>query len=318
MGWLRLVLGAAVVVCGHAGADPLRWISSDTRLVFDVDPQRQASQPRAREALGLDPLLARFAVPRLDAAQVRQVMLAWVSRAGQTVPVAIVQRAAPFGTDFARLHGAKLESVNGFTMFRPATAGKGGAVVLVEPACVVEGPRDVLRAMLPQVATIESSWAGADRATLQRLSAAKDPSAVALVYLPHGDGADLFAVLQDLDRILGVDVTRSVKEYEKTIQMLGPTRGARVDFAQDGADLAAAVALVMNNGMSAQLASMSLDAGRGMIRASVRNAVESASLSAADGAIVEATLETMRTSTDGDLLRVRLRIPAEAPAGEGR
>jgi hypothetical protein len=318
MRWLQVALTAALVMAGRGEADVLRWVPTGTRLVFDLDPQRAASQPRAREALGVDLLLARFAVPRLDAGRLRRITLAWAVSGGRTAPIALSQRAAPFGAEFKRLHGAALESMNGLGVFGPASAGKGGAVALVEPTCVAEGPRDGLRALLSQVASVDSTWAGADHATAQRLFAAKEPAAVALVYVPPGDGADLFAVVQDLDRMLGSDVARSLQEYQKTIQVLGPTRGARLDLSQDGSDLAASVLLVMANGMSAQLAGMSLEAGRGMIRAAARNAVKSGSLAAADGAIVEAALETMRTATDGETLHVRLRIPAEAPSPDAR
>ena len=98
--------------------------------------------------------------------------------------------------------------------------------------------------------------------------------------------------------------------------MLGITQGIRLDLRQEGAELATSLWMVMPNPMAAQITSVSLDAGRDMARVAAAGAVKQGSMSASDARALEAALQTMQTSADGDVVKVQLRVPQE-PVGTG-
>jgi len=135
-----------------------------------------------------------------------------------------------------------------------------------------------------------------------------------LVYVAPAEGADLYAVMQDLDRVLGTVLAKSLQPYQKAIQMLGTTQGVRLDLREEAAELATTLWMVMPNAMAAQITSVSLDAGRDMARVAAASAVKQGSMTAGDARILDAALETMRTGADGDVVKVQLRVPQEPPA----
>jgi len=326
MRWLRsgrfiLQVGVCLVAAlqaAGAAADPevLRWIPGDTRVVFQVDPAGARAQPRAREALGLDALLAPFAAPRLDAAKLHRVIVAYVPSAGTTSPAAFTQGQAALTSEFARLHGAALDPVAGHKIFASSQGGAGAALTLLDPGWIAEGARATLHTVLTQAASAARTLAGEGHDAAHQLFGVQSAAPVSLVYVAPGDGADLYAVMQDLDRILGIEISKALQPYQKAIQMLGITQGIRLDLRQEGAELATSLWLVMPNPMAAQITSVSLDAGRDMARVAAAGAVKQGSMSASDARALEAALQTMQTSADGDVVKVQLRVPQE-PVGTG-
>jgi hypothetical protein len=233
--------------------------------------------------------------------------VAYVPGSGAARPVVLSQGQASLTKQFARLHGAELETTAGHRLF--AAPGRSGALALVEPACIAEGARAALQSV---VSTNESaSLAGSGHENAQRLFDRPAPP-VSLVYVAPPQGADLFSVMQDLDAVLGAEMSKALAQYQKPIQMLGTTQGVRLDLQQEGADLATTLWLLMPNRMTAQIASVSLDAGRDMARVAANTAVKSGSLSKEDRAVLESALSTMETSADGELVRVHLRVPESA------
>src|SRR5678816_1149235 len=87
--WLGLCMGLVAASSAHADADALKWIPADTRVVFQIDPRRASQQPKAREMLGLDPLLAK--VSRLPGEGITARLVAYVSEGATARPVVITQ-----------------------------------------------------------------------------------------------------------------------------------------------------------------------------------------------------------------------------------
>ncbi len=317
---LAFVAGAAISIGLGANAsvqaeiDLTRWFPADTRVLLQIDPARAAAQPRTREALGIDAVMAPFASPRLQGGKLQRVTVAYVAEAGAVQPVAFSQSAASLAKEFAHLHGDGLETAAGRRMFKPAAGKATGALTLIEPECIAEGPRRALHLVLAQTSTLSHSLAGDGHDSVRGLlvPSATDPAAVSLVYVAPGDGSDLFSVLQDLDRILGLDMSAGLEQYQKPMQLLGTLNGARLDLRQDGEDLATTLWLAMPNPMAAQIASVSLDAGKDMARVAAQNAVKSGSMSKKDALVLGSALDTMRTSSEGDVVRVSLRVPRDA------
>jgi hypothetical protein len=61
--------------------------------------------------------------------------------------------------------------------------------------------------------------------------------------------------------------------------------------------------------MAAQIASVSLTAGKDMARAASDAAVQAGSLSESDGAVLSGALQTLQARAEGDLVVVQLRVP---------
>src|SRR5262245_1415079 len=134
-------------VAAHAANEALRWVPDDTRVVLQIDPLRAGQQPKTREALGLDPLLARLAASRLPQDQSRTCIVAYVNEGTVARPFAVTTSAGSLATAFDKLHGAKLESSGGKSLYA-SPAAKDWVMALVEPTCLVEGPRQTVRAVL--------------------------------------------------------------------------------------------------------------------------------------------------------------------------
>jgi hypothetical protein len=319
---MAISMGFGANVRAHADVDLTRWLPAGTRVLLQVDPVRAAGQPRTREALGIDAVMATFASPRLEAGKLQRVTVAYVPDSGASQPVAFSQATASLAGDFAHLHGDALETAAGRRMFKPAAGGAAGsgagaatgALTLIEPECIAEGPRRALHAVLEQASTLSRALAGDGHASVRNLliPSATDPAAVSLVYVAPGDGSDLFSVLQDLDRILGLDMSAGLEQYQKPMQLLGTLNGARLDLRQDGDDLATTLWLAMPNRMAAQIASVSLDAGKDMARVAAQSAVKAGNMTKKDALVLGSALDTMRTSSEGDVVRVSLRVARDA------
>ena len=314
-----VVVGTGSAVAGAAAdTDVLRWIPADTRLIFQIDPAGAAAQPRARQALGVDALLARFSAPHLAAAKLRRVTVAYVLQAGTPSPVAFTQGQSPFAADFTPLHGDALDTVAGRKLFATSKGSAGAALALVDPGCIAEGARATLSTVLTQSASVARTLGGDGHQAARQLLGEPSAAPVSLLYLAPGDGADLYTVLQDLDRILGGEIAKALQPYQKVIQMLGTTEGVRVDLRQEGAELATTLWMVMPNPMAAQITSVSLDAGRDMARVAAAGAVKQGSMSPGDARALEAALQTMQTGADGDVVKVQLRVPQESLSAGAR
>jgi hypothetical protein len=295
----------------RAANEALRWVPDDTRVVLQIDPMRAVQQPKTREALGLDPLLARLAASRLPQDQARTCIIAYVNEGQVARPLAITTSPGSLATAFDKLHGAKVESSGGKSLYA-SPASKDWVMALVEPNCLIEGPRQTVRAVLEQAAAHGKSLADVPAGQpAQRLLAAPAGSTapVTLVYLAPGGGSDLFTVLQDLDRILDAEMSATLASYQAPLKMLGPTQGLRLDLQQASGDLQTTLRMAMASPMAAQIASVSLQAGKDMAKSASDAAVSAGKMTADDAGVLASALETMQTQAEGDLVRVSLRVP---------
>jgi hypothetical protein len=312
--WVRVAV-FALATCGLAtntvaGTDVLEWIPSDTRVIVEIDPQQAQAQPAACAALGLDLLLERIAAHRLPIEQRRGQTIAFIEEGGVARPVVFTRGTAGLEHDMARIRGAKLESVGGRTLYAAPT-GAEWTLTQIAPDCVLEGPRQTVRALVDHVAgkrpTLATTPAAAAARRLRGATNAGTTPLTLVYFAPEG-GTGVYTALQDLDRTLGSELARSVASYQSALGILGSTLGARVDLAEQPGVLAASLRLVMPSPVAANLASISLQAGKDMARMASQNAVDAGTLSAADGEVLAGALESMQTQTDGDVVVVRLRI----------
>ena len=301
-----LVYGAGAA---HADLDVWRWIPAQTRVIVQYDPHAR-DQLRAREVLGVDALVARFGTAaRLS--PLDHMTVAYVPASGGAQPVAFAHGAASLTPEFTRLRGAELESAAGHTLFGARAAN--AAVTQLEAECVAEGSRRTLNGMLETTRSAAQTLAAIGSESARRLmqGGGRNPAPVSLVYVAPPGGADLYAVLQELDRVFGAEMSVALEGYQKPLQMLGVTHAVRLDLHQRGHDLDTTLWLAMPNRMAAQIASVSLDASRDMVRVAARGAVKSGGMSAQDAKLLEEALVTLETHAEGDVVRVSVRVPDE-------
>jgi hypothetical protein len=275
-----------------------------------VNSENAATQARARQALGLDALLGRLATGSLAPAQVKDRVVAYVVEGAASHPVAFTFGTGSLARVYDGLHGEKLETAGGKPMHaNPGTPG--WAMALVEPGCIAEGPRQTLRALLQHVAahgrTVGDLPAGSVARRLVDLPSSP-LAAVGLVYVGPAGGTDLYSILQDLDRTLGGEISRTLASYQNALKVLGTTQGLRLDVQQDVETLATTLRLVMTNTMVAQIATVSLQAGKDMAKVASDAAVKAGTMSTQDATVLAGALESMQTRSEGDLVTVRLRV----------
>lgn len=314
------VLGAAVAATGAGAADDLlRWIPADIRVLVQVDPRVAAGQPKARGALGLDPILGRFVTARNAPAEVRRVDLVFLSADGDTSVVAVVHGTGTLAAPFARLRGPQIDSAGGKSIYR-AKKERERSLALPASGCIVEGTHPAVRALLQRTVAEARTLAGvpAEHPGRRLLAAPGDRAAVSLVYLAPAGGRDLFAVLQDLDGVLGAEMSAALAPYRKPLEMLGPTQGLRLDLREEAGALVTTLRLLMPNRMAAQIASVSLQAGKDMARAASDAAVRSGNMRRQDALVLDAALESLETQADGDMVRVSVRVPDGVAGGSSR
>jgi hypothetical protein len=238
-------------------------------------------------------------------------------RAGQSShPVVVTTGTSGLEAAYAKLRGAKLETVAGKAVHATGSAGWVSAVV--DPACVIEGQRQTVRAVLEQSATAGKSIASLPSSKpARRLLAPGTTHPVTLLYFSPGSGTDLFTILQELDVVLHADMSASFADYQSALKMLGSTQGLRLDLGQNGDDLATNLRMVMPNSLAASLASASLQAAREMARSASDAAVQAGKMTEADADALQGTLSTLSTEADGSEVLVRARVGDPAsPRGE--
>jgi hypothetical protein len=199
--------------------------------VFQIDPRRASQQPKAREALGLDPLLAKLS--RLPGESITGRLVAYVNEGTTARPLVVTQGSSSLAKSVEKVRGAKLETAGGVPMYA-SPAAKEWVVALVEPNSLIEGPRQTVRAVLEHAAKDgKSLWDVPAEDSSRRLLGVPGAGAapVSLVYLAPGDGMDLYAILEDLDRILVRDEHRA-RRLQVTDPMLGMTHGLRLDLLE--------------------------------------------------------------------------------------
>jgi hypothetical protein len=301
---------------GAAQADPLGWVPSDTRVLVRVDSQNAATQARARQALGVDGLLAHLATGSLPATQVKERVVAYVVEGTVSHPVAFTYGTGSFTRTFDSLKGEKLETAGGKPV-HASPAKPGWAMALVEPGCIAEGPRQTLRAVLQHAASHGRTVGELPATSVARrlIDLQSGPqTAVGLVYVAPAGGTDLFSILQDLDRTLGGEMSTTLASYQAALKALGTTQGLRLDVRQDVETLATTLRLVMSNTMVAQIASVSLEAGKDVAKVASDAAVKAGTMTTQDASVLAGALESMQTRSEGDLVTVRLRVADGAAA----
>jgi hypothetical protein len=313
---LGAAFGASVA---DAAGDALRWIPADVRVLVQVDPRLAGRQPKARAALGLDPIVERCATMQRALPEVRRIDIVFVSADGDTTPVAIAHGDGSLAAPFARLHGPQIDAAGGKSIYRDK-AWRERSLASPASGCIVEGLHPAVRTLLRGTVAESRTLAAvpADHAARRLLAAPADRAAVSLVYLAPAGGRDLFAVLRDLDRMLDAEMTTALAPYRKPIEMLGPTQGLRLDLREEGGELATTLRLLMPNRMAAQIASVSLQAGKDMARVASDAAVRAGNMRRQDAEILDAALETLETEADGDMVRVDVRVPDGVARGSSR
>lgn len=297
-------------------ADVLQWIPADTRVVIDLQPGASTRQPRTREALGVDALLGATPARRRLAQAAEQVTVAFVPVDGTPAPVVFARSAGGLEKLFADLRGESLGHIGAYELHRGASA-RGSAVALLSPRCVVEGDPAAVRSVLGQAAGRRDLDDLPPEGAPRRLFAmAPGGAPVTLLYLARDSGADLYAICKDLELVLRADLGAALDSYEVPLRMLGTTQGLRLDLRQDRDDIASVVHLAMPNRMAAQLAQVSLTAGRDLVRLASEAAVKAHTLTATDARLLDAVLGTLEASASGDVVRVQVRLADSAQLGE--
>jgi hypothetical protein len=316
----RGCLSAAVVVAlaatpASAGVDVWGLVPDDTRVVVLVDGEKTASQPQARDALGTESVLARLASRRLPPAERKRQVMVFVQEGAAAHPVVFTLGSQTLANQFTKLCGAKLETAGGKPIH---TSGpKGWVAALLDAESVLEGPRQTVRAVLEsQDGSLAELPASQPARRLLAVTPAASTSVTLLYFAPQG-GRKMYDVLQDLDRVLGAEMSASLASYESALNMLGPTQGGRLDLAQQGSELGTTLRLAMPNSMAANLTSVSLQAGKEMARAASDAAVKAGDLTQEEAAVLTEALGTMQSRADGDQVLVRVRVP-EAATQQGR
>jgi hypothetical protein len=190
----------------------------------------------------------------------------------------------------------------------------------LDASSVVEGPRKTVMAVLEQAAqrggTLAQLPSSVPARQLMALSPGA-PSAVTLLYFAPGNGRRIFEVLQDLDRVLGAEMSAGLAQYQSALNMLGTTQGGRLDLAQQGAELGTMLRLAMPTSMAANLASVSLQAGKDMARAASDAAVKAGTMTQQDAGVLSEALATLQTRAEGNLVSVQMKVP-EMASQQGR
>jgi len=315
---LGILLLGFVPVQARAATDALAWVPIDTRVVLSIDPQESARQPGVGVALGLDRLLDQLVSQQLPATQRQHLLVAYIREGELARPVAFTIGTSELGRAVERLRGAQLESVGGKVLYA-SRSSKDWTLVLVGPDCLLEGPRQTVRALLDHAARKLPSVADIPATRPQRRLLALEPepaTALSLLYFAPEGGTTVFAALQDLDRTLGAELGAAVAPYKSALGVLGNTHGGRVDVAQEGEELATTLRLVMPSEAAANLASITLQAGKDMARAASEAAVQAGSLSEADARVLSGALSTLRARSERDWVHVQVRI-AEVMGAQG-
>jgi hypothetical protein len=222
----------------------------------------------------------------------------------------ITQGSQSLAKAVEKMRGAKLETAGGVPVYASATA-KDWVVARVAPNALIEGPRQTVRAVLEHAANDGKSLSDvpAEESSRRLLGVpGAGPAPVSLVYLAPGDGMDLYAILEDLDRILGAEMSTALAAYKSPIKMLGTTRGLRLDLQESPQELDTTLRLAMPNPMAARIASVSLLAGKDMAKVASDAAVKAGNMTAEDAGVLASALETLESQADGDQVRVRLRV----------
>jgi len=309
---LLVCLATAAAGAPAAGIDVRRWLPEETRAVLEIDPAAATRQPLARDALSLDALLERLPHQRPEGVVARHLTVAYIVAGGTTAPVVFSSFDGDLGRRFGRLHGAQLENVGGHPLYRAAGEGKS-AIALLSTSCVVEGAPQAVRTVMVQQGAARGRLADLppDSST-RRLFEDATTAPITLVYLAPAGGSDLATALRDLDRLLDAGIAAGLEPYESALRMLGSTSGLRVDLHQERNELGTSLRIAMPNAVAAQMASVSLLAGRGMARVASDAAVRAGTLRPADAKVVDAMLGTLQARADGDFLRVQLRVSESA------
>jgi hypothetical protein len=319
-GWKAWSVAAAlagVLATQQARAEDLwRYVPEDTRVVFQVNSPQVDRQPMARDALGTEPILARLVSRRLPATERKRQIVAYVQEGKSAQPVVFTCGSPQLEAAFKKLQGERLESIGGKELH--AAGPSGWAAALLDASCVVEGPRQTLRAVLEGTAAGGKSLAGAaaDAPSRRLLGVSPTaPTAVTLFYFSPEGGRSIYQVLQDLDSVLGVEMGASLAAYQSALKMLGETRGLRLDLAQEGDELGTILRLAMPNSMAANLTSVSLLAGKDMARAASDAAVQAGKMTEQDATVLAGALSTLQAEAEGDLVLVRVRVADVASRG---
>lgn len=294
----------SAALAGDEEAILRRWVPPQSRVLVSLDRRTLVHQPDAATLLRLRELEARFATGRIGARAVRRFCVAFGADR-DAPPLALSLGDPSLAAEAARVRGARVAMVAGNALYRA-----GDAMVMVDAGenCLLEGRRDDVAALVaPRAARWLDGIAMQDpRATMAL--AARPGWPVSVYYAAPDGGTDLHTILTDLDRMLQLGIGAALDTYERPLRLLGVVTAFRLDVKQAGGGLAGEFQLAMPNRMAAQIASVSLNAGREMARAGSEAAVRAGNMSAADAQVLGAILETLEAQAEGESVRVRVSI----------
>ncbi len=302
-GWGLLVASLLGALVARGSAEPPR-LPAATRAALIVQPQRLAAQPAASQALALPWVLRAFATyPRVGVTAERFSVLVLGSDGGRET-LGLSARSAGMAEAFAAVRGKPAGPIAGQATYR--LANSPDLVALLAGGEIAEGSALALRLALAP----ETAAAAAKRGLERSLLGASEARATAtLVHLGAPEGANLVAILADLDAIWP-GLARLAAPYETPLKLLGEMRGGRADVWQDADSVRVRVVLVSTGSGQAKRSQMALRTARQLAPLMSDAAVRAGTLTPQDAAVVTRILGAMRSRTDEEQLSVDLAIAA--------
>lgn len=281
------------------------WLPPGTLVLVSLDRRLLVHQPEAGVLLRIPELESRFVSSRLGAQPVRRFYVAFGSEPNPA-PLALTVGDRPLEPVLARHRGARIGKINNYVLYQSSA---NTVLVNVSDRCVLEGRRDVVAAVVAPRATRWLDGMSTDGPVYPLLFPQREGWPVSVLYVAPDGGVHLHRILSDIERMLRLGISTSLDAYERPLRLLGDVSALRLDVRQKGRGLVGEFQLAMANRMAAQIASVSLNAGKEMARAGSDAAVRAGTMSEADARILESILDTLEARADGERVHVSVSIP---------
>jgi len=300
------LLGVALSVTGVRAIEVelLAQLPATTRVLLLIQPETLRSAPEIAALIHSDVQLDGTWAHEVAPARVARIAIAYVATGEKRERVVLTLGKAPWSQgDLDRVRGPKRGTTSAGAVIRAHRNVPGAAWFQASPRCIVEGRLEIL-ALFAGASTQQLDGLASDKPAARLLAESDADWPAAVVYVSPDDAVDMHSILQELDRTLGFGMEPLLGSYKTALRMLGNAHGLRVALRQDAEEYEAGVAIAMPNRMAAQIASVSLEAGAGMAQTASDAAVRAGKMSRADASAMAAVLATLRSRSDGDLVRV--------------
>lgn len=292
----------------------LAQIPTTAHVLMVLHPASWRQDPEIANLIHTSEQLANTWARQAPPTRVARVVVAFVPQGDRSQRLVLTLGKSNWSLeDFGSIQGAELrKAANGGASIHAHGTWPGNAVTLATPRCLVEGPFAILAALGTPSAT-HLGDIPADRPAAQLLAEPDAGWSAVLAYVAPETALDIHAMLQELDRTLAFGMEPMLGSYRNALRMLGSAHGLRVALrAQESSGYEAGLTIAMPNRMAAQIASVSLEAGAGMAQAASEAAVRAGKMSRADAVAMAAVLSTLRSRSDGDLVRVTVTMTDSA------